>query len=107
MCLVLGIRSSVGVLALPFRQTKPFQLSCHSRKSILGSVLTVLNACFSIKLRLSLELQFGHRACMFRISRKLYILNKNIYTRYVYTLQKQMTSKEFAHEHVFKGLNDR
>ena len=41
MCLVLGIRSSVGVLALPFRQTKPFQPSCHSRRSILGSIFTV------------------------------------------------------------------
>ena len=26
---------------------------------------------------------------------------------HIYTLQKQMTSQEFAHEHVFKGLNDR
>ena len=48
--LVLEIRSSVGVLALPFRQTKSFQPSCHSRKSTLGSIFTVLNACFSFKI---------------------------------------------------------
>ena len=40
---------------------------------------------------------------MFRILKKFV----HIYTRYVYTLQKQMTSQEFAHEHVLKGLNDR
>ena len=99
MCLVLGIRSSVGVLALPFRQTKPFQPSCHSRKSILGSMLTVLNACFSIKLRITVLSQSMHVQNI-----KTFL---HIYTRYVYTLQKQMTSLEFAHEHVFKGLNDR
>ena len=60
MCLVLGIRSSVGVLALPFRQTKPFQPSCHSRKSILGSIFTVLNACFSFKLRITVWSQSMH-----------------------------------------------
>ena len=63
MCLVLGIRSSVGVLALPFRQTKPFQPSCYSRKSILGSILTVLNACFSIKLIKNYSLVTEH-ACL-------------------------------------------
>ena len=60
VCLVLGIRTSVGVLALPFRQTKPFQPSCHSRKSILGSFFTVLNACFSFKLRITVWSQSMH-----------------------------------------------
>ena len=99
MCLVLEIRSSVGVLALPFRQTKPFQPSCHSRKSILGSILTVLNAFFSIKLRITVWSQSMHVKNI-----KEFV---HIYTRYVYTLHKQMTSQEFAHEHEFKGLNDR
>ena len=99
MCLVLGIRTSVGVLALPFRQTKPFQPSCHSRKSILGSIFTVLNACFSLKLRL----RFGHKACMFRVYEEICIYTQDMFTDY----KKQMTSQEFAHEHVFKGLNDR
>ena len=66
MCLVLGIRTSVGVLALPFRQTKPFQPSCHSRKSILGSIFTVLNACFSFKL-------VTKHACLEYIKKFVYI----------------------------------
>ena len=90
MCLVLGIRSSVGVLALPFRQTKPFQPSCHSRKSILGSIFTVLNACLVTK-----------HAC-------LEYKETCTYTQIMFTdYKKQMTSQEFAHEHVLKGLNDR
>ena len=35
------------------------------------------------------------------------IVHTRIYTSNVFTLQTQMTSQEFAHEHVFKGLNDR
>ena len=99
MCLVLGIRTSVGVLALPFRQTKPVQPSCHSRKSILGSIFTVLNACFSFKLRITVWSQ----ACMFRVYKEICICTQDMFTDY----KKQMTSQEFAHEHVFKGLNDR
>ena len=99
MCQVLGKRSSVGVLALPFRQTKPFLPSCHSRKSFLSSILTVLNACFSIKLRITVWSQSMHVKNI-----KKFV---HIYIRYVYTLQKQVTSQEFAYEHVFKGLNDR
>ena len=101
MCLVLGIRSSVGVLALPFRQTKPFQPSCHSRKSILGSIFTVLNACFSFKLRITVWSQ-----SMFRVYKEICILTQDMFTDYK-KKQQQMTSQEFAHEHVFKGLNDR
>ena len=101
MCLVLGKGSSVGVMALPFRQTKPLQPSCHCRKSILGSIFTVLNACFSIMLRITVWSQSMH---VQNIKKFVHIYR---YTRYVYTLQTQMTSQEFAHEHVFKGLNDR
>ena len=94
MCLVLGIRSSVGVLALPFRQTKPFQPSCHSRRSILCSIFTVLNACFSFKLRITVACLEYKEMCTY---------TQDMFTDY----KKQMTSQEFAHEHVFKGLNDR
>ena len=57
---VPSLGTSVGVMALPFRQTKPFQPSCHSRKSILGSIFTVLNACFSFKLRITVWSQSMH-----------------------------------------------
>ena len=71
MCLVLEIRTSVGVLALPFRQAKPFQPSCHRIKSILGSIFTVLNACFSFKLRITVLVT--KHACLEYIKKFVYI----------------------------------
>ena len=40
---------------------------------------------------------------MFRVYKEICIYTQDMYTDY----KKQMTSQEFAHEHVFKGLNDR
>ena len=53
--------------------------------------------------RLSLELRFDHKACMFRVYKEICIYTQDMFTDYT----KQMTSQEFAHEHVLKGLNDR
>ena len=55
--------------------------------------------------RLSCELRFGHKVCMFRVYKEIctFIYTQDMFTDY----KKQMTSQEFAHEHVFKGLNDR
>ena len=41
---------------------------------------------------------------MFRVYKEIRIYTQDIFTDYK---KKQMTSEEFAHEHVFKGLNDR
>ena len=40
---------------------------------------------------------------MFRVYKEICIYTQDMFTDY----KKQMTSQEFAHEHVFKGLNDR
>ena len=40
---------------------------------------------------------------MFGVYKEICIYTQNMFTDY----KKQMTSQEFAHEHVFKGLNDR
>ena len=117
MCLVLGIRSSVGVLALPFRQTKPFQPSGHSRKSILGSIFTVLNACFSFKLR-NTRFDIKSGICLLIVPVPVHCFSLTFVTKHACLEYKEICTytqdmftdykkQMFAHEHVFKGLNDR